>query len=138
VGRILAVDYGSKRTGIAVTDALKIIATPLSTIPTSRLIDFLTHYLSSEQVETILIGDPKRLNAQPTHCTQAVHRLTSQLKNLFPHIEIKLIDERFTSRMAQKEIAAMGLKKSKRRDKALTDRISAVILLQGYLNSVKK
>ncbi len=138
MGRILAIDYGSKRTGIAITDPLKIIASPLATIPTSRLIEILTDYLSSEQVEIILIGDPKRLNTQPTHSTHAVHRLASQLRNLFPQVEIKLIDERFTSRIAQKEIAAMGLKKSKRKDKTLTDRVSAVILLQGYLDSVKK
>ncbi len=135
--RILAIDYGLKRTGIAVTDELQLIATGLQAVETHKLIDFLKKYLSENSVETILIGEPKRLNNQPTHITHDVYALAEKLKVLFPSAEIKLLDERFTSKMAQREIAGMGLKKSQRKEKELTDVVSAVILLQGYLDSIK-
>lgn len=137
MGRILAIDYGRKRTGIAVTDELKLIATGLQAVATGTLTDFLKSYLKENNVETILIGDPKRLNTQPTHITEEVHCMAQKLQQLFTGIEIRLIDERFTSKMAQREIAGMGLKKTGRKDKSLTDVVSAVILLQGYLESLK-
>ncbi len=135
--RILAIDYGLKRTGIAVTDELQLIATGLQAVETRKLTDFLNKYVSENRVQTILIGEPKRLNNQPTHITKEVHTLADKLKTLFPSAEIKLLDERFTSKMAQREIAGMGLKKSQRKEKELTDVVSAVILLQGYLDSAK-
>lgn len=135
--RILAIDYGLKRTGIAVTDELQLIATGLQAVETQKLIDFLKKYLSENHVDTILVGEPKRFNNQPTHITAEAHLLAEKLKALFPATEIKLLDERFTSKMAQREIAGMGLKRSKRKEKELTDVVSAVILLQGYLTSLK-
>ncbi len=135
--RLLAIDYGLKRTGLAVTDDLQLIATGLQAVETHKLIDFLKKYLSENHVETILLGEPKRLNNEPTHITKDVHAFAENLKNLFPTTEIKLLDERFTSKMAQREIAGMGLKKSQRKEKELTDVVSAVILLQGYLDTIK-
>jgi putative Holliday junction resolvase len=137
MGRIIAIDYGLKRTGIAVTDELQLIATGLQAVETHKLIDFLIKYLSENPVETILIGEPKRLNDEPTHITNNVHSLAEKLKNFFPATAIKLVDERFTSKIAKREIAGMGLKKSQRKEKELTDVVSAVILLQGYLDSIK-
>jgi putative Holliday junction resolvase len=137
MGRIIAIDYGLKRTGLAVTDELKLIATSLQTVATPVLIDFLENYMASHKVDAIIIGEPKRLNNTPTHTTKAVYSLAEKLKKHFPEVEIKLTDERFTSKIAKHEIAGMGLKKKQRQEKGLTDAVSAVLLLQGYLDSIK-
>lgn len=134
----MAIDYGLKRTGIAITDELQLIATGLTAVETRLLFEFLKKYTAEHAVETILIGEPKRLNNQPTHITNEVYAVAEKLKSHFPGITILLIDERYTSKMAMREIAGMGLKKSKRKEKELTDVVSAVILLQGYLEALKR
>ena len=133
MARILAIDYGLKRTGLAVTDPLKIIATGLPTIESKQLISFLKDYLKSERVELIIIGEPKNLDDTDTHATPLVKKIVDELEKNFPSIPIEKVDERFTSKLASRAMIEMGLKKKKRRDKALVDKIAAVILLQEYL-----
>jgi putative holliday junction resolvase len=133
MARILAIDYGKKRSGIAVTDPLKIIASGLTTVDTDQLIYFLKQYTTKEEVERILLGHPKRLDGSDNDITPKVEKLYAQLQKLFPAIPAQLIDERFTSKMAFQTMIDSGLKKKDRRDKALVDEISATILLQGYL-----
>lgn len=134
MARIIAIDYGKKRSGIAVTDPLKMIASGLTTIETERLIWFLKDYFSKEPVELILLGDPKRLDGTDNDITPKVDKLFSQLQKLFPDIPSKKVDERFTSKMAFQAMIDSGLKKKDRQNKALIDEISATILLQGYLD----
>ncbi len=138
MSRILSIDYGLKRTGIAVTDPLKIIATGLTTIESSGLITFLKEYLKKETVELILIGEPKNLDNSDTHATQPVNLIIQKLQKEFPFISIRKIDERFTSKMASRAMIDMGMKKKQRRNKALVDEIAATILLQEYLERVGK
>jgi putative Holliday junction resolvase len=133
LARILAIDYGLKRTGLAVTDPLKIIATGLPTIESKQLISFLKDYLTTERVELIIIGEPKNLDDTDTHATPLVKKIIDELEKNFPSIPIEKVDERFTSKLASRAMIEMGLKKKKRRDKALVDKIAAVILLQEYL-----
>ena len=133
MARILAIDYGLKRTGLAVTDPLKIIATGLPTIESKQLISFLKDYLTTERVELIIIGEPKNLDDTDTHATPLVKKIVDELEKNFPSIPIEKVDERFTSKLASRAMIEMGLKKKKRRDKALVDKIAAVILLQEYL-----
>jgi len=133
LARILAIDYGLKRTGLAVTDPLKIIATGLPTIESKQLISFLKDYLKSERVELIIIGEPKNLDDTDTHATPLVKKIIDELEKNFPSIPIEKVDERFTSKLASRAMIEMGVKKKKRRDKALVDKIAAVILLQEYL-----
>jgi len=133
VPRILAIDYGLKRTGLAVTDPLKIIATGLTTVESKQLISFLKNYFSKEQVELMIIGEPKNLDDTDTHATPLVHRIIKELQKTFPSIPVKTVDERFTSKMASRAMVEMGLKKKQRRDKALIDEIAATIMLQEYL-----
>ena len=135
MARILAIDFGLKRTGIAVTDPLKIIATGLQTVESSQLLHFLSDYFKKEEVECIVVGDPKNLDNTPSEISKEVEMLVEELKEKFPHKKIKKIDERFTSRMAQQVIYHSGLKKKDRRDKSLIDKISAVLILQTYLDS---
>lgn len=111
MARIIAIDYGRKRTGIAVTDELKLIATGLQAVETRKLFDFLKKYCSENQVEIILLGEPKRLNNQTTHITKEVYQVAENLQKVFPGIRVILSDERFTSKIATREIAAMGLKR---------------------------
>jgi putative Holliday junction resolvase len=134
MARIIAIDYGKKRSGIAVTDPLKMIASGLTTIETERLIWFLKDYFSKEPVELILLGDPKRLDGTDNDITPKVDKLFSQLQKLFPDIPSKKVDERFTSKIAFQAMIDSGLKKKDRQNKALIDEISATILLQGYLD----
>ncbi|KAA5536302.1 Holliday junction resolvase RuvX [Taibaiella lutea] len=134
MARILAIDYGRKRTGIAVTDPLKMIASGLTTIDTEKLIWFLKDYFSKEAVELILLGDPKRLDGTDNDITPKVDKLFGQLQKLFPNIPSQKVDERFTSKMAFQTMIDSGLKKKDRQNKALIDEISATILLQGYLD----
>jgi len=133
LARILAIDYGLKRTGLAVTDPLKIIATGLATVESKHLIPFLKDYLKTEQVELIIIGEPKNLDDTDTHATPLVKKIIDELEKNFASIPIEKVDERFTSKLASRAMIEMGLKKKKRRDKALVDEIAATILLQEYL-----
>ncbi len=131
--RILCIDYGGKRTGIAVTDPLKIIASGLTTVDTKELIPFLKKYMQTEAVELILIGEPLDLNDQETHATPLVRAAIQKLKKEFPTIPIQTVDERFTSKMASRAMIEMGMKKKDRQNKKLVDEIAATIMLQEYL-----
>jgi putative Holliday junction resolvase len=131
--RIIAIDYGLKRTGLAVTDPLQIIATGLTTVESPKLIPFLKEYFKKEVVELILIGEPKNQDDSDTHATPLVKQVILQLKKEFPSIPLKTVDERFTSKMASRAMIDMGLKKKQRRNKALVDEIAATIILQEYL-----
>lgn len=136
MGRLLALDYGKKRTGIAVSDPLKIIASGLTTVDTDKLITFLKTYFTQEQVELVLIGLPKSLRNEDTHGTPLVEKFIPVFQTQFPHIPIQTLDERFTSKMAFQAMIDSGLKKKDRQNKALVDEISATILLQGYMSSL--
>jgi putative Holliday junction resolvase len=133
--RILALDYGTKRTGLAVTDPLQIICSPLDTIPTATLMDFLSVYLAEEAVERIVIGEPRHADGAPTHLMPHIERLEKEIVARWPHVVLARMDERFTSKMAERIIAQSGYKKSKRQDKNLVDRVSASIILQYYMES---
>jgi len=133
MARILCIDYGLKRTGIAVTDPLQIIATGLTTIDTANFIPFLKDYFSKEQVELILMGEPKNWDESDTHATPLVKKAVAQLQKEFPQMPIKMVDERYTSKMAKDAMLQMGLKKKDRRDKKIVDEIAATIMLQEYL-----
>jgi len=133
VARILSIDYGKKRTGLAVTDPLKIIATGLSTIETPKLIAFLKDYFSKEQVEEVIIGMPTNMDDSDTHATPLVRKFIEQFRKNFPAIPISEVDERFTSKMATQAMLEMGLKKKQRQNKGLVDEIAATIMLQEYL-----
>ncbi|MBS1914865.1 MAG: Holliday junction resolvase RuvX [Bacteroidetes bacterium] len=135
MSRILALDYGLKRTGIAVTDPLQIIATGLTTIESPKLIAFLKDYFKKEEVELILIGEPKNWDDSDTHATPLVRQITEKIKKEFPAIPLKMVDERFTSKMASRAMIDMGLKKKQRQNKALVDEIAATIMLQEYLQN---
>lgn len=131
--RILAIDYGTKRTGIAVTDDFQIIASGLTTVKTSEIFIFLEKYLSSENVELFLVGEPKQMNNTASESEQYILPFIEKLKNNFPKIPIKRVDERFTSKMAFQTMIDSGLTKKQRQNKALVDEISATIILQSYL-----
>lgn len=133
MARILSIDYGGKRTGLAVTDPLKIIATGLCTVETSKLIPFLKDYFSKQQVELVLIGMPVNWDDSATHATPLVQKFIKEFGKNFPAIPIKEVDERFTSKMASQAMLQMGLKKKQRQNKAMLDEIAATIILQEYL-----
>ncbi|HEY0677891.1 MAG TPA: Holliday junction resolvase RuvX [Chitinophagaceae bacterium] len=133
--RILAIDYGLKRTGLAVTDPLQIIATGLMTVESPKLITVLKEYFNKEEVELIIIGEPKNWDESDTHATPLVQAIIKRLKKEFPSIPIKTVDERFTSKMARQSMIDMGMKKKQRRDKAMVDEIAATIMLQEYLQA---
>lgn len=135
MARILSIDYGLKRTGIAVTDPFQIIATGLTTVESRQLIPFLKDYFAKEPVELIVIGEPKNWDDTDTHATPLVEKCIKELQKNFSAIPIRKVDERFTSKMAKDSMLEMGLKKKQRRNKALVDEIAATILLQEYLNS---
>jgi putative Holliday junction resolvase len=135
MGRILAIDYGKKRTGIAVTDALRIIATPLDTVATTELIAFLKSYLLKETVDEFVVGMPKTLKNEDSEIAPLVRKFVEELKAMFPDKAIHLADERFTSSMAMRAMIEGGMKKKDRRDKANVDKISATIILQSFLES---
>lgn len=135
MARIICIDYGLKRTGLAVTDPLQIIATGLTTIESPKLISFLKDYFSKEQVELILIGEPKNLDDSDTHATPLVKKVIIKLKKEFPAIPLKTVDERYTSKMASQAMIDMGMKKKQRQNKSLVDEIAATIMLQEYLNN---
>jgi len=133
--RILCIDYGLKRTGIAVTDPLQIIATGLTTIHPKELINFLKDYFSREPVELVLIGWPTNWDDSATHATPHVEKCIKDLQKHFPQIPVQKVDERYTSKMAKDAMLEMGLKKMQRRNKALVDEIAATIMLQEYLRA---
>ncbi len=135
MGRILAIDYGGKRTGLAVTDPLKIIATGLTTIPSQELVAWLKKYMQTETVELILMGWPTNWDDSDTHATPLVRQAIARLKKAFPDIPLETADERYTSKLATQSMVESGLKKKDRRNKALVDEIAATILLQDYLRS---
>ena len=135
MGRILAIDYGRKRSGIAVTDPLQLIANGLTTVQTSQLIPFLKEYVSREQVERFLVGQPKQMNNEPSESMRYIEPFVNLLRKAFPSIPVEYVDERFTSVLAHRTMLEAGLKKKSRQDKALVDEISATIILQSYLES---
>ena len=135
MARILAIDYGGKRTGIAVTDPLQIIATGLTTIASHELIPFLKKYLQQEHVELIIIGMPKNWDESDTHGTPLVVEAIKKIKKEFPAMPLKEVDERYTSKMAKDAMLEMGMKKKDRRDEKNVDLIAATIILQQYMNT---
>lgn len=138
MGRLLSVDYGLKRTGIAVTDPLRIIATPLETIPTSTLFDFLEAYLKKEKVDEFVVGMPKTMSNEDSEIAPTVRKFVNQLKVKYPDIPVNLVDERFTSSMAMQAMITGGMKKKDRRVKGNVDKISATIILQSFIDAVKR
>ncbi|MBZ4675177.1 MAG: hypothetical protein JG772_866 [Dysgonamonadaceae bacterium] len=135
MGRLLAIDYGKKRTGIAVSDPLQIIANGLTTVETSRLFDFLHDYMQKEEVSTIVVGLPKQMNNELSENIRRIEPFVNRLRKLYPNLQIEYFDERFTSKMAHQSMIDGGLKKKDRQNKALVDEISATIILQGYMES---
>lgn len=138
MARILSIDYGRKRTGLAVTDPLQIIAGGLVTVSTSELFDWLKDYISSEEVERIVIGEPLQPNGSPSENWQRVKQFVARWRKAVPQVPIELYDERFTSVLAHQAMLDGGLRKKARQDKALVDEISATIILQDYMRSRKR
>src|SRR5687767_32349 len=136
MSRILCIDYGGKRTGIAVTDPLKIIATGLCTVETQKLLPFLKDYFSKETVELVLVGMPSNWDDTATYATPLVQQFIRAFQKAFPALPVKEVDERYTSKMASQAMLQMGLKKKQRRNKALVDEIAATIMLQEYLQKI--
>ena len=132
--RILAIDYGQKRTGIAVTDEMKIIASGLTTVPSETAVDFLKDYFAKEKVEKVLIGEPKQMDNTPSQSTGIIEKFVEHFQKTFPEMPLERVDERFTSKMAFQSMIDSGLKKKQRQNKALIDEIAATIMLQDYLN----
>ena len=137
MARILSIDYGRKRTGLAVTDPLQIIAGGLATVSTSELFDWLQAYIQREQVERIVIGEPRQPNGEPSENLQRVQQFVNRWRNVHPEIPIDYYDERYTSVLAHQAMIAGGLRKKARQNKALVDEISATIILEDYLRSRK-
>ncbi len=135
LGRILAFDFGEKRTGIAITDELQIIASGLTTVDTKKIFSFLTEYLKNETVELFVVGEPKQLNNTVSESEQFIQPFIKKLSTTFPKIPIKRVDERFTSKMAFQSMIDSGLKKKHRQNKSLIDEISATLILQTYLST---
>ena len=136
MARILCIDYGLKRTGLAVTDPLQIIATGLTTVDSSQLISFLKNYFVQEFVELIVIGEPKNLDDSDTHATPLVQQIIKKIEKEFPTIPVKKVDERYTSKMAKQAMLDMGMKKKDRRNKRTVDEIAATIMLQEYMQNI--
>lgn len=137
MGRILAIDYGQKRIGIAVTDPLQIIANGLTTVPVNEIFKFLSEYTAKEAVELFVVGLPKKMNNEASDSMRLIEPFVQGLKNKFPAIPVKMVDERFTSVLTHKALLEGGAKKKTRQNKELRDEISATIILQSYLESVK-
>lgn len=133
MGRILALDYGSKRTGVAITDEMKLIASGLTTVATSELMDFLKKYNASEKVELVLVGEPKQKDGTHSSIEEEIQKFLKKFSKVFPDLDVKRVDERYTSKMAFQTMIDSGLKKKQRKNKALVDEISATIILQDYL-----
>src|SRR3954463_10175305 len=133
MARIMAIDYGSKRVGIAVTDPQQIIASGLTTVHSNEVIDFLKQYMTKEKVSCIVVGEPKRMNNEPSDSARFIEPFVVHLKRTFPTVKIERMDERFTSKMAFQTMIDSGLKKKARQNKELVDEISATIILQSYM-----
>ena len=138
MGRLLAIDYGRKRCGIAVTDPLQLIATGLKTVPTAELMDFLKQYAQKEQVDTFVVGHAKQMDATDSESMQYIRPFVEKLKKEFPQIPVEMVDERFTSKIAFQAMIDGGLKKKQRQDKALIDTVSATIILQSYMEQKQR
>ncbi len=136
MARILCVDYGGKRTGLAVTDPFKIIATALTTVETKVLFDYLKQYLKAEEVELVLIGEPKNWDESDTHATPLVKAFVKRMQKEFPTLRLKMVDERYTSKLASQAMVQMGMKKKDRQKKGNIDQIAAAIMLQEYLQNL--
>ena len=137
MGRILAIDYGTKRTGLAVTDPLRIIAGVLATVETKQLEKYLADYFSKNDVDIIVLGKPTQMNGAPSETMRFIEPLAGRLRHAYPDKQVVLYDERFTSVLAHRTMLESGIGKQARRDKALVDRISATIILQSYMDSVQ-
>ena len=135
MGRILSIDYGTKRTGLAVTDPLRIIAGALATVETKQLEKWLADYFSKNDVDIIVLGKPTQMNGQPSETMRFIEPLAARLRHAYPDKQVVLYDERFTSVLAHRTMLESGIGKQARRDKALVDRISATIILQSYMDS---
>lgn len=135
MARLLAIDYGKKRTGLAVSDEMQIIAGGLTTVPTTELLDFLLGYVSREPVERIIVGLPKQMNNEPSENMRRITPFVNRLRKVLPDIPVEFHDERFTSVLAQRIIIEAGIKKMARRNKELVDEVSATIILQSYMES---
>ncbi len=136
MARILCIDYGGKRTGLAVTDPFKIIATALTTVETKVLFDYLKQYLKAEEVELVLIGEPKNWDESDTHATPLVKAFVKRMQKEFPALPLKMVDERYTSKLASQAMVQMGMKKKDRQKKGNIDQIAAAIMLQEYLQNL--
>lgn len=137
MARILGIDYGLKRTGIAVTDPLQIIASSLDTVATEELMDFLKKYTAEEEVEAIIFGEPLHKDGNPTHVAKAIYKFIKKVNKVFPDLKVELQDERYSSSDAKKIILNSGAKKKKRRDKALVDKVSAALILDEWMQQNK-
>ena len=135
MGRIIGIDFGRKRTGIAVTDPLKIVANGLTTVPSHTVVDFLVKYIEKENVEKIVVGLPKQLNGQPSESMQYITPFLNRLKKVLPQIPVVMYDERFTSTLAHKAMLDGGMKKKDRQNKEIVDTIAATIILNDYLQN---
>ncbi|MDE7072701.1 MAG: Holliday junction resolvase RuvX, partial [Bacteroidales bacterium] len=133
MGRILAIDYGRKRCGIAVTDPARIIATPLTTVATARLWDFLKEYMEKEPVDCVVVGEPRQMDYTPSESERYIAPFLARFVKAYPAVPLERVDERFTSKIAFQSMIDMGLKKKRRQDKALVDEISAALILQTYM-----
>lgn len=137
MGKIMAIDYGQKRVGLATTDEMRIIATGLTTVHVKDIWNYLNDYLKKEKVDCIVVGEPKDLMNRPSDSTRFIEPFVKKLIKTYPHMDIKRFDERFTSKMAHDTMLVGGLGKSKRQNKSLVDTISATIILQSYMDSIK-
>ena len=135
MGRIIAIDFGRKRTGIAVTDAMQIIATPLTTVATGQVLQFLKDYVEKNGVDCFVVGEPKQMNNLASESAMYIEPFIKALRKAFPEISLERMDERFTSKIAAQSILEAGLKKKDRRNKALVDTVSATLILQSFLES---
>ena len=138
MGRILAIDYGRKRTGLAVTDVLRITANPLLTIETNQLMEWLANYFTQEIVDEVVIGHPTQMNGEESESMNYIRPFMGNFKKQLPNIPITMYDERFTSVLAHQAMIAGGMKKKDRQNKAVVDKIAACIILEGYLESLRK
>ena len=135
MGRILSIDFGRKRTGLAATDSLKIVANGLATVPTAQVIDFIKKYMATEEVELIVVGLPRQMNGEPSESTRYLKPFRDRLRKERPAVPVEMFDERFTSTIAHRSMLDGGMKKMDRRDKAIVDTIAATIILNDYLQS---
>lgn len=137
MGRIMAIDYGRVRTGLAVTDPMRIIATALATVETGRVMQYIKEYCAREEVDVFVVGDAKRMDGSPSESMQIIEPFVAALREVFPGKEVARVDERFTSKMAFQTMIDSGLKKKDRRDKGMIDRVAATIMLQDYMRGVR-